>query len=395
MSTDRLRHLLDSYAGGSCTQEEIQELQELLQDDWTGIRLSQQAPGVDWEKIYKELMVSIGRSDGDEEPAPVRRLTNKWWYAAAAVLVVAISTAVVVSLTKNAKEKSIAVVQNDVAPGGNKAVLTLANGQRIILDSAHTGMLAQQGNAQIIKTDSGRLAYTIVQGKPVGIVYNTLATPRGGQFKLRLPDGTDVWLNSASSIRYPTAFTGGERKVEITGEAYFEVAGDKAKPFQVKAGDMNVLVLGTHFNINAYADEGTIATTLLEGSVKVSSVNDKSAILKPGQQALVTSSDGQPQSPAVGSKVPQQPITVVNHADIDQIMAWKNGYFSFNQADLRTVLRMLERWYDIDVKYAGNIPVRHFKGELSRDLTLSQVISVLGEMDVKFKLEGRTLTVMQ
>jgi transmembrane sensor len=371
---NRLRYLLDSYAGGICTQEEIQELHELLKDDWTGMQLGQQAPGVDWEKMYKELMVSI-----EGEPAPVRRLINKWWYAAAAVLVVAISTAVVVSLTKNAKEKSIAVVQNDVAPGGNRAVLTLANGQRIILDSAHTGMLAQQGNAQIIKTDSGRLAYTIVQGKPVGIVYNTLATPRGGQFKLRLPDGTDVWLNSASSIRYPTAFTGGERKVEITGEAYFEVAGDKAKPFQVKVEDMNVLVLGTHFNINAYADEGAIATTLLEGSVKVSSGNDKSAILKPGQQAVAASLN----------------LTIVNDANIDQVMAWKNGYFSFDQADLRTVLRMLQRWYDIDVKYPDNIPVRHFKGELSRDLTLSQVISVLGEMDVKFRLEGRTLTVVQ
>jgi transmembrane sensor len=382
MSTDRLHYLLDSYAGGSCTQEEIQELHELLQGDWTNMRLSQQAPGVDWEKMYKELMVSIEGSGGDELGVPVRRLTHKWWYAAAAVLVVAISTAVVVSLSNNSKAKPIAVVQNDVAPGGNRAVLTLANGQRIILDSAHTGMLAQQGNAQIIKTDSGRLAYTVVQGGAVGIVYNTLATPRGGQFMIRLPDGTNVWLNSASSIRYPTAFTGGERKVEITGEAYFEVAGDKAKPFQVKAGDMNVLVLGTHFNINAYADEGAVATTLLEGSVKVGSGNDKSAILKPDQQALVASSNG-------------QPITVVNHADIDQVVAWKNGYFSFNQADLRTVLRQLERWYDIDVKYPDAMPVRHFKGELSRDLTLSQVISVLGEMDVKFRLEGRTLTVVQ
>ena len=282
-----------------------------------------------------------------------------------------------VSLTSNAKEKSIAAVQNDVAPGGNKAVLTLANGRQIFLDSAHTGMLAQQGNAQIVKTDSGRLEYTIVQGKPAGIVYNTLMTPRGGQFKLRLPDGTDVWLNSASSIRYPTAFAEGERKVEITGEAYFEVAGDKAKPFQVKVGDMNVLVMGTHFNINAYADEGAVATTLLEGSVKVSSGN-KSATLKPGQQAVAASE-----------------LTIVNNANVEQIMAWKNGYFSFNQADLRTVLRMLERWYDIDVKYPDNIPVRHFTGELSRDLTLSQVISVLGEMDVKFKIEGKTLTVMQ
>jgi transmembrane sensor len=301
--------------------------------------------------------------------------------------------------------------------------LTLANGQQILLDSAHTGMLAQQGNAQIIKTDSGRLAYKIRDGKPTAVVYNVLATPRGGQYKLQLPDGTGVWLNSASSIRYPTAFTGGERKVEITGEAYCEVAKDKAKPFHVEAKDMDVAVLGTHFNINSYDDEGSIRTTLLEGSVKVtknrtavaassdrqpkSNGTLESVTLKPGQQAVAAplpassvsdKSDRQLQSPAVGLKTQQrlkQQLTVVNDPNIDQVMAWKYGIFNFNGADLSTVMRQLSRWYDINIKYEGNVPVSHFKGELPRDLTLAQVTSILGQVEVKFRIEGKTLIVMQ
>jgi transmembrane sensor len=405
MSTDRLRHLLDSYAGGSCTEEEIQELHELLKGDWIGIRLSQQAPGVDWEKMYKELMVSIEGVEGGERTergAPVRRLTNKlryakWWYAAAAVFIIAISTAVVVSVTNHSKRKPIIATLNEVLPGGNKAILTLGNGQQIVLDSAHTGLLMLQGNARIIKTDSGTLAYTISKGKPTDVVYNMLTCPRGGQFKIRLPDGTDVWLNSVSSIRYPTAFPGRERKVEITGEAYFEVARDQAKPFVVEVSNMEVKVLGTSFNINSYEDEGPARTTLLDGKIAVALPSDRQSkksgefvVLKPGQQAVAASG-----LLTGGIDRETQHLTIVNDANVEQVMAWKNGFLSFKQADLTTVLRQLERWYDIDVKYAGNIPVRHFTGELSRDLTLSQVISVLSEMDVKFKIEGKTLTVQQ
>jgi transmembrane sensor len=415
MSTDRLRYLLDSYAGGSCTEEEIQELHELLKGDWASMQSGQQAPGVDWEKMYKELMVSIGgveeveggerseRGERVEGGAPVRRLTNKWgyaaakwWYAAAAVLVLAIGTAVVVSVTNHSKGKPVIATLNEVLPGGNKAILTLGNGQQIVLDSAHTGLLTLQGNARIIKTDSGTLAYTISNGKPTDVVYNMLTCPRGGQFKIRLPDGTDVWLNSVSSIRYPTAFPGRERKVEITGEAYFEVAREEAKPFVVEVSNMEVKVLGTSFNINSYEDEGPVRTTLLDGKIAVALPSDGQSksgefvVLKPGQQAVAASG-----LLTGGIDRETQHLTIVNDANVEQVMAWKNGFLSFKQADLTTVLRQLERWYDIDVKYAGNIPVRHFTGELSRDLTLSQVISVLSEMDVKFKIEGKTLTVRQ
>jgi transmembrane sensor len=278
----------------------------------------------------------------------------------------------------------VAAIRNDVLPGGNKAVLTLGNGQQIILDSAHIGLLSQQGNARISKTDSGTLAYMSTGDKHTDLVYNMLTCPRGGQFKLELPDGTDVWLNSASSIKYPTAFQDRERKVEITGEAYFEVAGKEATPFVVEAGNTEVKVLGTRFNINSFENEQAVKTTLLDGKIAVALLSAgrpasaEPIVLQPGQQSVATSE-----------------LTVVNDVNIEQVMAWKNGFFSFNKADLTTVLRQLERWYDIDVKYAGNIPERHFTGELSRDLTLSQVISVLSEEDVKFKIEGKTLTVMQ
>jgi transmembrane sensor len=379
MSTDRLRYLLDSYAGGTCTEDEIEELDKLLQADWTSMRFGQQAPGIDWEKMYKEIMVSrVG------EPTPVRRLTRRWWYAAAAAVLVLVAGIALLESRNHPNEKPIVVaLHNDVLPGGNKAVLTLGNGQQIILDSVHTGLLTQQGNARISKTDSGTLAYTST-GDQQDVVYNTLTCPRGGQFKIELPDGTDVWLNSASSIRYPTAFQDHERQVEITGEAYFEVARNEAKPFIVKATNTEVKVLGTRFNINSYGNEQAVKTTLLDGKITVALRDGRqhetgeSIVLRPGQQAVATSA-----------------LTIGNDVNVEQVMAWKNGFFSFDKADLTTVLRQLERWYDIDVKYAGNIPERHFTGELSRDLTLSQVISVLSEEDVKFKIEGKTLTVMQ
>lgn len=381
MSMDRLRYLLDSYADGTCTEEEIQELHERLEADWSSIRFGQQAPGIDWEKMYKEIVVS---SEG--EPAPVRHLAKRWRYAAAAaVFVLVAGIAVVLSRPSHSKEKPvIAATHNDVLPGGNKAILTLGNGQQIVLDSAHTGLLTQQGNARINKTDSGTLAYMSTGDKQTEVIYNTLTCPRGGQYKLQLPDGTDVWLNSASSIRYPTAFQDRERKVEITGEAYFEVARNEARPFVVEASNTEVKVLGTRFNINSYENEQAVKTTLLDGKIAVAlragqhRETGEPIVLQPGQQAIAISA-----------------LTVVDDVNVEQVMAWKNGFFSFKNADLTTVSRQLERWYDIDVIYAGNIPERHFTGELSRDLTLLQVISVLSEMDVKFKIEGKTITVMQ
>jgi len=386
------------------TEAEYVELRGSLRDDGLTIEVLQQA----WENYRgDEKILSAGKNEailqnilGHPAQKPVRSI--RWIrYAAAAAIVLLISGTYYLHTRKNEKVETVAKqspVKNDVAPGGNKAVLTLSNGEKIILDSAHNGIVAQQGSAKIIKTDSGKLAYNILNEKSTEIVFNTLTTPRGGQYKVQLPDGTNVWLNSTSSIRYPTSFPNHERKVEITGEAYFEVTRDEAKPFVVQVDNIETKVLGTHFNINSYMNEESVKITLLEGKVVVALQGDTQAknneflVLKPGQQALALPISHSPFD-KVSSKM--QSLSLVNDVNVAEVIAWKNGFFSFNQADLTTVLRQLERWYDIDVRFAGNIPVRRFSGELSRDLSLSQVISVLSEMDVKFRIEGKTLTVIQ
>ncbi|HRE51201.1 MAG TPA: FecR family protein [Flavitalea sp.] len=276
-------------------------------------------------------------------------------------------------------------VREDVAPGSDKAILTLADGSSIVLDSASSGQLAWQGNTQVVKLADGQLRYNVngvAADKPM---YNTMRTPRGGQYKLMLPDGTRVWLNSESSITYPAVFIEKERTVSITGEAYFEVVNmtDPAthrtsRPFKVRVNDMTVEVLGTHFNINAYGDESHIKTTLLEGSVKVSR-GGASGVLKPGEQSQVNDQAG---------------IKILKNANLEEAMAWKNGLFYFSNANIQTVMRQLARWYDVDVVYNGRIPVREFQGEIQKNLSLTQVLSILGKMEVNFRLEGKKLIVM-
>ncbi|HWK05563.1 MAG TPA: FecR family protein [Puia sp.] len=270
-------------------------------------------------------------------------------------------------------------LKNDVSPGGNKAVLTLADGSRIVLDSAHNGVLSQQGNSKVQKLDSGQLAYNTLHEKPAGIVYNMLATPRGGQYQLVLPDGSKVWLNATSSLRFPTSFTGKDREVELTGEAYFEIKGNKAMPFKVKVSrDMEVEVLGTHFNIMAYEDESAIKTTLLEGAVRVTK-GGTSKMVKPGQQVQLNG---------------KGELDVVGDVDVEEVVAWKNGYFQFHIADIETVMRQLTRWYDVDVSYEGKKPEGHFLGEISRNNNLSDVLKMLELNGVHFRVEGKKLIVL-
>jgi transmembrane sensor len=394
MNNLMIQELLDRYLSGDCSAEE-----QLIVEKW----LEQQEGGdnrwLEMDASAKEAWMTLLYRDVQHtiksNAAPVVPLYRRPFFrmAVAAVLILIIGAGALWFIPGSshglAKTADTALHQNDVLPGGNKAVLTLANGSAIILDSAANGELAKQGNTTILKTAGGQLAYNILNEKPAEVLYNTLATPRGGQYQLVLPDGSKVWLNAASSIRYPVAFTGGDRNVEITGEAYFEIAKDKAKPFHVKAYGMKVEVLGTHFNVNAYPDEPGIRTTLLEGSVKIvmarqtqggqpAQQGQQELILLPGQQARV-----------------ERNITLVKAADLDQVMAWKNGLFNFNDADLQTVLRQLARWYDIDVKFEGSGPARSFHGKITRDLNLSQVIRVLQAVEVKFRIEGRTLIVTQ
>jgi len=269
--------------------------------------------------------------------------------------------------------------KQDVAPGGNKAVLTLADGSTIVLNSAKVGKLARQGNIIIKKSADGQISYKDVAVTPhgsTGIIYNTAATPQGGQYQFILSDGTKVWLNAASSIKYPVVFNGSERKVELTGEAYFEVAHNAKKPFKVISNGQTVEVLGTHFNINAYTDEQAIKTTLLQGSVKVSA-EGASNIIKPGEQA----------------RFEHGAINVAN-VDLDEVVAWKNGFFFFDDYNIHDVMRQLSRWYNVDVKYEGQLPARKFSGEISRNVNISQILDILSFKKIHYKIEGRTITVM-
>lgn len=260
--------------------------------------------------------------------------------------------------------------KNEVAPGHTGAVLTLSNGRQIVLDSAGNGLLTKDGQVNLVKKE-GEIVYEGASGEAL---YNHIATANGRQWQLTLGDGSRVWLNAASSIHYPVAFSGAVREVEITGEAYFEVAKDAAHPFRVKLGAQTVEVLGTNFNINAYSNEGVIKTTLLEGKIKMGN-----RIITPGQQLQVN---------AAGQ------TKLVPNADTEQAVAWKNGLFQFDNADLPSVMRQLTRWYNVDVRYPAQMPQRSFGGAIQRSLPLTKVLAILEDNDVTFTVQGDTITVL-
>lgn len=364
---------------------------------------------IDLDAVYAALLQ-------EKDAAPVHRIhfLRTAWLRYAAVLLLLLGTGVYFwnrQLTIDNGQLTIeGTGKNDIAPGRDGAILTLADGTQLVLDSLGNGVVATQNGARVL-LQNGQLAYDLT-GKAAGeIQYNTMTTPKGRQFSVVLPDGTRVWLNAASSLRYPTAFNGKERQVMITGEAYFEVAKDKAKPFFVKINnEATVEVLGTSFNVYAYEDEASINTTLIEGSVVVSynrqqegltdqqtqlgRDGDQPVILKPGQQAqivlpaVVVSSGRQPSS--------SPKMKVINNADIDKVMAWKNGLFNFEGASLREVMQQLERWYDIEVVYMTDIPPITFWGKISRNVTLQGVLRGLEAAEVHFRMEeGRRLVVMR
>ncbi len=260
-----------------------------------------------------------------------------------------------------------------ILPGGDRAILTLADGSQIVLDSAVNGMLAEQGNAQVVKLSSGQIAYNL-QGNAHSEMLNTMSTPKGGQYQLTLPDGSRVWLNAASSITFPAAFVGKQRKVKITGEAYLEVTKNKDKPFMVDIdGQASVEVLGTSFNVNAYRDDESIKSTLVTGSIKVSTGNNY-AVLKPGQAFM----NGQ-----------------VTSTDIARDIAWKNGIFDFTGKSFQSVMKEFERWYDIQVQYKGAIPAFKLKGEMDRGVQLENLMQFLQQYGLDIQLEGRNLIIAE
>lgn len=267
-------------------------------------------------------------------------------------------------------------------PGGNKAILTLADGRHIVLDSAANGSLGKDGASAIIKSDSV-LTYKVAEASSDHqAAYNMIEVPKGGKYQIVLSDGTKVWLNAASSLRFPATFTGKERRVELSGEGYFEVAKNKEMPFHVNAAGVDIAVLGTHFNVQAYLDEATIKTTLLEGSVLVSN-NSSKAVLKPGEQAQIKNEGG------------LQNIMVVKNADMEKVVGWKNGLFIFRDDDLKDIMKALESWYDIKVFYKVNIN-RHLSGTFYRSEPLSKILHYLeGTNEVHFEIKGKNVTVLQ
>jgi transmembrane sensor len=353
----------------------------------------------DWDDMVRSILngEAIERAQALENAAGLSAYTEKakvfripfykkiGFRVAAAALICSIGLSVYFLVRTREKQNEIAktkvdAIKNDVAPGTNKAVLTLANGSTIILDSARNGLLVKQSGSSVIKTDSGKLVYNASGEKHVAtVVLNTLSTPRGGQFQLVLPDGTKVWLNAASSITYPTSFSGKERKVAITGEAYFEVVHNEKMPFRVQVGDQVVEDIGTAFNINAYPDESSVKTTLLQGTVKVTaSKNEQSLIIKPGEQTDLTADQ----------------LSLIKNVNTNEIIAWKEGSFDFESADLKTILRQFARWYDVDVEYQGAVSNRKFFAIVARNTSLKKVLELLQDNNIKYVIEGKKLTII-
>jgi transmembrane sensor len=314
---------------------------------------------------------------------------NNWKRLSIAASIIFVTGAAAFLYFRNgsAKNENIVSVQkpkqnNDIAPGHDNAILTLADGSVIVLDSAANGTVAQEGNIKVLKVD-GQISYAGDNAATNKIVYNTMSTARGNQYHLQLADGSKVWLNAASSIRFPTTFAGKERRVEITGEAYFEVAHDAAKPFTVKISSASgadggeVQVLGTHFNINAYDDEDAVRTTLAEGKVKVTKAG-AIVLLHPLQQALLNKENEK---------------LKVQQADLGKELAWKTGMFEFQDDDLPTIMRQLSRWYDVKVSFEGPVSKRVFNGSIRRQASLSQVLQILKLAGVSYTLEGKNVTI--
>lgn len=337
------------------------------------------------KEYYGSRQAAEQRSGSKMPPVinmPPRRKRLYWYMAAAAVLLL-LSIGGYRWLTY---DNPIQVVQASISPGKDGAILTLSDGTQIILDSAANGKLAEQGKTTIIHKD-GQISYQGSNQEPGKILYNTMTTPRGRQYKLKLSDGTAIWLNAASAVTYPTLFAGNKREISVTGEVYLEVAPDKTKPFIVHYSSPNgegpggaIEVLGTKFAVNAYSDEAYVKTTLLEGSIGLmAQVNDKDThtILKPGQQI----------------KVSHENLTLIQHANIEEATAFMNGFFYFDHADIKTVMRQLEKWYDIQVSYTAPVSKRTFDGELERNLPLQVVLSILEKNGVQFSVKGNQVQV--
>lgn len=387
MQTDKyiLFQLLDKYLSGKANREEqllIEEYYNRMSRDSESVSdFSVDEEEVIKENIHQNILQFI---HGSTSVKRLRIWQKPFFKYAAAILVAVISISLFLytSNRQSTEESFLGLIDNEIVPGSNRAILELADGRIINLDDASVGEIADASGTKIIKTADGQLIYKLSESDGLAnekVAFNTITTPRAGQYQVILPDGTHVWLNAESSIKYPSRFSKKERQVEITGEAYFEVAHDKQRPFFVKSEHQIIEVLGTHFNVNAYSDEGSTNTTLVEGSVKVY-VNDvQSTVLKPNQQAVLNNSN-------------ELAVIPVQSEDV---MAWKNGRFVFNNTDIQTVMRSVARWYDIEVEYVNGVPNKTVGGDISKFENITQLLEVLEvTCDIQFKRKGRRVLVI-
>jgi len=381
MDGKQIEELLLKYSKGECTIEE----QALLEDWYIRFREDKE---VDLSEQSIQRYLTEMRNKLPLLPLEVPKGTLRLWPRIVAAASIFVCIGIGFYFYQNDHTTSTEITaKNDIAPGGNKAFLTLADGKRISLTNAKTGELAEQSGVKIMKAADGQLIYTVSNpsnGNNRTNNYNTIETPRGGTYQVRLPDGTKVWLNAASTLRFPSSFARlVNRRVELlSGEAYFEVAKDKKHPFIVQTDQQEVEVLGTHFNVNSYADELSTKTTLLEGSVRISQLEKngakgKSEILKPNKQAILL----------------DHTLKVID-ADIDSDIAWKNQKFVFKGEDIKSIMRKLSRWYDIEVSYNGDCSNLSFYGIVSQTRNISSVLKLMENTgNVHFKIEGRKITV--
>nr|WP_121271006.1 FecR family protein [Pedobacter schmidteae] len=390
---ERFNHLLNKYIDKSCSLEELKELfsymevpeykdrlATVMDENYKSLRPGTEVDSVDWDEMFNAIV------DQDRSvKAKMKPLWSKLLPIAAAILVL-LSIGVLIwdkqQRPGNGSTTSVKI-KKDIAPGGNKAVLKLADGTEIVLDGHSSGVLANEDGTKISKTADGMLLYDASKSAADEAIVtenhtNTLSTPSGGQYMLILPDKTKVWLNAESSISYPSVFIGAERNVSLVGEAYFEVAKDKQHPFKVKTGAAEVKVLGTHFNIMCYTNEGQTQVSLAEGSVRVG-LGKASEVLVPGQQASIKNGTER---------------IVLKNVDMDEVIDWKNGLFQFDNTPIEQVMRQIKRWYNVDVVYQGTKPDVHITGMISRSNNVSKILDLIEEAGgVNFEIGDKQIIV--
>ncbi len=387
MQKEEVRELVEKYLSGAASHEEEERLlhwywrESSIESEW---ELANSQTENELKSMIYAKIIAHDQMDSD------KGIKSKFSRLSIPLLFIAfIALAAYFFTTRDQKTSAdkifVNVKPNDIKPGGSRAILTLADGRKIELDESQNGILVNQGGIKVQKNSDGVIEYTFSKQEKtilgdsdsVEPVYNTIETPVGGKYQLNLADGSKVWLNSSSSLRFPIFFSEDNREVELKGEAYFEVSKDYKRKFSVRSGIQSVEVLGTQFNINAYSDEKSIKTTLFEGEIRVIDLKtNDSKLLKPGEQSNVDQS------------------IQIKRIDTQSEIAWKEGYFYFKKADIETVMRQLGRWYGVTARYEGNIPEHHFSGAISNSLNLLEVLEILEKSNIHFSLDGKEVVVM-